>query len=259
MGISFIILLVFFLNNLVLKSNQEPEVGIVEKLGNRLPLDVEFTNDDGKKVKLGDIIQKPTILMFVYYHCPGICSPLLTGVAEVVDKSELVPGKDYQLVTISFDHNETYEKARKWKKNHIGGLEKRIDKNAWVFLVGDSLAVRKVTDAVGFYFKPDGKGDFIHGAALYAIAPNGKIVRYLFGTEFNPFDFKMAVLEAEQGIPLPTVNRLLKFCYSYDPYGRTYVFSFTRVFGSIILLSLAVFLSFLLIKRKKDKKEDANE
>ncbi|MFN3781000.1 MAG: SCO family protein [Candidatus Kapaibacteriota bacterium] len=259
MRTNFLILAILLLSNLILKSNREPEVGIVEKLGNRLPLEVEFINDKGQKVKLGDLINKPTILMFVYYHCPGICSPLLTGVAEVVDKSELIPGKDYQLITISFDHNETYDKALKWKKNHIGGLEKRIDENAWAFLVGDSLAVRKVTDAVGFYFKPDGKGDFIHGAALYAIAPDGKIVRYLFGTQFNPFDFKMAVLESEQGIPLPTVNRLLKFCYSYDPKGRTYVFSFTRVFGSIILLSLAVFLSFLLIKRKKDKKEVGNE
>lgn len=255
MRLSFPILLFFILINLILKGNQTPEVGIIEKLGNKIPLDAEFTNENGEKVKLGDLITKPTILMFVYYHCPGICSPLLTGVAEVIDKSELTPGKDYQLVTISFDHNETYDKAKKWKKNHIEGLEKRIDHNSWAFLVGDSLAVRKVTDAVGFYFKPDGKGDFIHGAALYAISPDGKIVRYLFGTEFNPFDFKMAVLEAEKGIPLPTVNRLLKFCYSYDPSGRTYVFNFTRVFGTIILLSLAIFLSLLLIRRTKNNKE----
>ncbi|MGC8747407.1 MAG: SCO family protein [Candidatus Kapaibacteriota bacterium] len=191
--------------------------------------------------------------MFVYYHCPGICSPLLTGVSEVVDKLDLTPGKDYTLVTISFDHTETSDKAKKWKGNHLKGLEKQIDPNGWYFLVGDSISVRKITDAIGFYFKPDGKGDFIHSAALYSIAPDGKIIRYLFGTEFNPFDFKMAVLEAEKGLPLPTVNRLLKFCYSYDPQGRRYMFNFTRVFGTLILLSLGVFFVILIKKQRKIK------
>ncbi|MCX7907974.1 MAG: SCO family protein [Ignavibacteria bacterium] len=247
---------ILFLLSLTLKGNKEPEVGIVEKLGNKIPLDLVFTNEEGKQVKLANLINKPTILMFVYYHCPGICSPLLTGVSEVVDKSELVPGKDYQLVTISFDHTETFDKAKKWKENHIKGLEKKIDKNSWAFLVGDSISIRKITNAVGFYFKPDGRGDFVHGAAIYSISPDGKIIRYLFGTEFNPFDFKMAVLEAEKGIPLPTVNRLLKFCYSYDPSGRTYVFNFTRVFGTVMLLGLAVFFVILISKKKKKNSEE---
>lgn len=253
-----IISLLGVLFNYSLKGSNEPEVGIVEKLGNKIPLEIVFTNDEGEKVKLGDLIKKPTILMFVYYHCPGICSPLLTGVSEVVDNSELIPGKDYQLVTISFDHTETHEKAKKWKENHLNGLEKQIDKNSWAFLVGDSISVRKITNAVGFYFKPDGHGDFIHGAAIYSIAPDGKIIRYLFGTEFNPFDFKMAILEAEKGIPLPTVNRILKFCYSYDPQGRKYVFNFTRVFGTIILVSLAVFFVILISKKKKNNLEVKN-
>lgn len=250
-------LLILFLSRNLFGSN-EPEVGIVEKLGNKIPLDLVFTNDEGKKVKLGDLINKPTILMFVYYHCPGICSPLLTGVSEVVDKSDLTPGKDYQLVTISFDHTETYDKAKKWKENHVGGLERQIDSNSWAFLVGDSISIRKLTNAVGFYFKPDGQGDFIHGAAIYSIAPDGKIIRYLFGTEFNPFDFKMAILEAEKGVPLPTVNRLLKFCYSYDPQGRTYVFNFTRVAGTIMLLGLALFFVILISKKKKNNSEVKN-
>lgn len=250
--------LAFFLIASVLKSNKEPEVGIIEKLGNKIPLDLSFTNEEGKQIKLWDLINKPTILMFVYYHCPGICSPLLTGVSEVVDKTDLIPGKDYQLVTISFDHTETHDKAKKWKENHIKGLKRKIDKNGWVFLVGDSLSIMKVTKSVGFYFKPDGKGDFIHGAALYSIAPDGKIIRYLFGTEFNPFDFKMALLEADKGIPLPTVNRILKFCYSYDPTGRTYVFNFTRVFGTLILLGLAVFFVILISKKKKENSEVRN-
>lgn len=242
---------IFVLSVVILKS--EVEVGIVEKLGNNIPLELQFTNENGKKVILKDLITKPTILMFVYYHCPGICSPLLTGVSEVIDRTNIVPGKDYQLLTISFDHTESWEKAKKWKENHLKALERPISSDAWSFLVGDSLSVKKITDAVGFYFKPDGKGDFIHGAAIYSIAPDGKIIRYLFGTEFSPFDFKMAVLEAEKGIPLPTVNRLLKFCYSYDPQGRKYMFNFTRVAGTIILVVLSIFFVFLVSKKKKSK------
>ncbi len=242
---------VCFLYVFTLKS--EVEVGIIEKLGNKIPLELQFTNENGKKVVLGDIIKKPTILMFVYYHCPGICSPLLTGISEVVDRADIVPGKDYQLLTISFDHTESWEKAKKWKENHLKALERPISPEAWSFLVGDSISVKKITDAVGFYFKPDGKGDFIHGAAIYSIALDGKIIRYLFGTEFSPFDFKMAVLEAEKGIPLPTVNRLLKFCFSYDPHGRKYMFNVTRVVGTIMLIALSVFLIFLISKKKKSK------
>ncbi|ROL57772.1 SCO family protein [Bacteroidetes/Chlorobi group bacterium Naka2016] len=253
-AIVFIVLL--FLSIPVFGNENDVEVGIVEKLGNKIPLDLVFTNDKGKKIQLKEIIDKPTILMFVYYHCPGICSPLLTGVSEVVDKADIIPGKDYRLVTVSFDHTETWDKAEKWKENHLKGLERQVSSDGWYFLVGDSISVRKLTNAVGFYFKPDGKGDFIHGAALYSIAPDGKIIRYLFGTEFNPFDFKMAVLEAEKGIPLPTVNRLLKFCYSYDPQGRRYMFNFTRVFGTIMLLGLAIF--FIILVSKPRKKEVKN-
>jgi protein SCO1/2 len=253
----FILLIIILgLGSNLLKA--DVEVGIVEKLGNYLPMDLEFTNDQGKKVILRDIIKKPTILMFVYYHCPGICSPLLTGVSEVVDRADIVPGKDYQLLTISFDHTESWDKAKKWKENHLKGLERQISPDAWYFLVGDSISVRKITDAVGFYFKPDGKGDFIHGAALYSIAPDGKIIRYLFGTEFNPFDFKMAVLEAEKGLPLPTVNRILKFCYSYDPQGRKYMFNVTRVAGTIMLIALSIFFVTLIAKKKKTKEEVKN-
>ncbi len=251
-----LLIIVFLLNVLYVFGNNRPEVGIVEKLGNKIPLDLVFTNSEGKKIKLGEYIDKPTILMFVYYHCPGICSPLLTGVTDVVDQVELQPGKDYKLLTISFDYTETPSVAKKWKNNHINALEKQLSADSWEFLVGDSASVYALTDAIGFYFKPDGKGDFVHAGAVYSIAPDGKICRYLFGTEFRPFDFKMAILEAEKGLPMPTINRLLKFCYSYDPAGRTYVFNFTRVIGTIMLISIVVF--FVVLTKKKSKRERTN-
>lgn len=253
-----IIFLIFFIP-IILTAEKNPEVGIVEKLGQKIPLDLSFTNSEGKQVKLSEIIQKPTILSFVYFHCPGICSPLTIGLSEVVDKSDLQPGKDYQLITISMDPGETADKAKTWRENHIGGLDKKIPYESWQFLVGDTQSVKKITDAIGFYYKYDGKKDFIHAGAIYAIAPDGKIIRYLFGTEFKPFDFKMAVLEAGKGTPMPTVNKLLEFCYSYDPEGRGYVFNFTKVIGTAMLLVLGIFFAFLVISsRKRNKKGEQN-
>ncbi|MGQ9819866.1 MAG: SCO family protein [Candidatus Kapaibacteriales bacterium] len=253
-----LIIILIFLINITHATTQRPEVGIVEKLGNKIPLDLVFTNSEGKKVQLGQLITKPTILMFVYYHCPGICSPLLTSVSETVDKLDLLPGKDYQLITISFDHKETYDKAKKWKNNHLKALERAINPNGWEFLVGDSASVYKLTDAIGFYFKPDTNGEFLHGAAVYAISKDGEISRYLFGTEFSPFDFKMAIIDAESGFVLPTVNRILKFCYSYDPSGRKYMFDITRIVGTLMLFSLAIFLLVLLKKKRKNINGEQN-
>lgn len=255
---SRIFIVFIFLTGLLFGKSEIPEVGIVEKVGNKIPLNLVFTNSEGKLVKIGDLISKPTILMFVYYHCPGICSPLLTSVSETIDKIDLIPGKDYQLITISFDHQETFDKAKKWKTNHIKGLQREIDPNGWEFLVGDSISIHNLTDAIGFYFKPDGNGDFIHPGAIYAISPKGIISRYLLGTEFLPFDFKMAILDAAEGISVPTLNRILKFCYSYDPQGRRYMFNFTRVAGSIMLLTLSIFLIVLINKRRKSKNGEKN-
>lgn len=256
---SYKIILLTILVPIFLLAENNPEVGIVEKLGQKIPLELSFTNSEGKKVTLGELINKPTILSFVYYHCPGICSPLTIGLSEVIDKTNLQPGKDYQLITISMDPGETYDKAKTWRDNHIGGLDKKIPYDAWQFLVGDTQSVKKITDAIGFYYKYDGKKDFIHAGAIYSIAPDGTIIRYLFGTEFNPFDFKMAILEASKGTPMPTVNKLLEYCYSYDPEGRSYVFNFTKVIGTVMLLILGLFFAFLVItSRKRNKKGDQN-
>ena len=105
-------------------SEKPPEIGIVEKLGNQIPLDLEFTSSDGTKKKLRDIIDKPTILSLVYYNCPGICSPLLTNMSEVMDKVKLEPGKHFKALTISFDHREGADKAKRWKENYLASMKR---------------------------------------------------------------------------------------------------------------------------------------
>ena len=226
------------------------DVGIDEKLGSYIPLDLKFCNSDGDTVTLDQVINKPVLFALVYYECPGICSPLLTELAWVINKVDLKPIDDFEVVTLSFDHHETHEVAAKWKKSYFEGMNGEFPEEAWTFLTGDSVNIRKLTDAVGFYFKPDDE-QFLHAATVIAISPDGKISRYLFGLSFNPFDIKMALLEAEAGKTNPTITKVLQFCFSYDPQGRSYVLNLTRIFGVLILGGVTVFLMVLVIKKKK--------
>jgi len=245
-GIFFILI-----SNLFAEQNKQVKVGIDEKLGNHIPKDVYFYNSDGKKIKLDSVITKPTILALVYYHCPNVCSPLLMGVSEVVDRIELQPGKEFQVITLSFDQNEKPVDAKKWKDEHLNSMRRIIPDDSWLFLTGDSSSIKKVTNAVGFYFNPEKDKNFSHPASLIVLSPKGKVIRYIFGTQFLPFDVEMAITEASKGTPTPTINKILDYCFSYERESNRYVFNFKKVAGSIILLSVFIFLSVLIIKNKK--------
>ncbi|MCO5251713.1 MAG: SCO family protein [Candidatus Kapabacteria bacterium] len=237
------------------------EVGIEheKKLDTYLPLDLEFVDSEGYKRTLKDLIDKPVVLSLVYYHCPGICSPLLNSLGEVIDKSAIEPGKDYKVLTISFDPRENHEDAKKWKANYIAGMTRPISPDDWIFMAGDSTNIAKITDAVGFRYIPDGEDDFVHAGALIMIAPDGKITRYLLGTDYSPFDFKLAVIEASKGISAPPISKMLAYCFSYDPEGRTYVFNFNKVAGTVIFLGVGIFFVVLLVKGRTKKVSKGEE
>jgi len=243
-------LIFFLLISFSLFAQKKIEVGIDEKLGNTLPLDLNFQTSEGKTVTLNEIINKPTLIALVYYECPGVCNPMQNELAWVIDKLQLEPGKDFQVVSISFDHTETYAVAAKWKKNYLLTIKRKFGPSNWLFLTGDSLNVHKLTEACGFYFKPADK-QFVHAATLVTVTPQGKISRYLFGTDFNPFDVKMALLEAESGKTNPTISKVLQYCFSYDPNGRQYTLNITRIIGSVMLLGIGIFISVLIFKKKK--------
>ncbi len=232
--------------------NDRTEVGVDEKLGDFLPMELEFFDSNGDTVKLADVIDKPVLLALVYYECPGICSPLLTELAWVVDKVDLQPEEDFKVVTISIAHKETPEIAANWKKNYFAAIKRPFPQDAWTFLVGDSVNIKKVADALGYYFKPVGD-EYVHPGALVTISPKGKISRYLFGTTFNPFDVKMALIDAKAGKTNPTIAKVLEFCFSYDPEGRGYTLNVTRIIGTIMLFGVGIFLTILIVKKKKNK------
>jgi protein SCO1 len=235
------------------------QVGIDEKLGDVLPMDMVFYDEYGKGVTLGEMIGgKPTVISIVYYRCPGICSPLLSGLADVVDKVDLEPGDDFNVITISMDHTEDYHLASEKKKNYIAAVTRNMDFNDWRFLTADSINARRITDAIGWKYQQQGK-DFLHGAALTMVSPEGKIVRYLFGTEYNVFDFKMALIEASEGRIGATIAKVMELCYSYDPDGRGYTLNVTRISGSIVILLMGIFAVVFLVKKKKKSEEIKKE
>lgn len=232
-------------------SVEEPEkIGIYENLDGYIPENVMVLNQDSNWVNFRQLINKPTVLTLVYYTCPGICSPLLDGVAELIEKTDLTLGKDYQVLTVSFNYNETPFLAGSKRKNYLAQVNRKIDENGWQFFTADSINIYRLTNAVGFMFKRDGK-DFIHAATIIVISPEGKITRYLYGTKFLPFDLKMSVLEANKGISSPTISKVLQFCFSYDVKAKKYALNFTRVGGALVLIFALIIFLFLTLKKKK--------
>ncbi|MDR3652124.1 MAG: SCO family protein [Paludibacter sp.] len=229
--------------------DQSPQVGIVEHLGSTIPLDLKFINDKFDTVSLKQIINKPTILSFVYFDCPGLCSPLLEGLGDVMKKTDLVLGKDYQVITISFNYRDTPEKAKE-KKTRFTARYAKGNSDGWIFLTTDSTTIYKITHAAGFITKAVGL-DFVHPSAILAVSPTGMITRYLYGITFQPIDFKMALIEANKGQPRPTIQKVLLLCYSYDPQGQRYALDVLKIAGILIVFFIIVFVLIYLIKPKK--------
>jgi protein SCO1/2 len=234
------------------QSDAEVEVGVVEKLNEYIPMDAMLVDENGDTVIIGDLIDKPTILNFVYYRCPGICSPLMDGLSDVIDATDLVLGKDYQALTISFDPREATFLAVRKKNNYLNLMEKKEEAvEGWRFFTSDSVNIKKLTDATGFRYKPTGN-DFIHSATLIIVDKNGKITRYMNGIYFLPFEMKMTILDAAEGKAGPTINRVLQYCYSYDPEGQKYALNIFKVTGTLIIfMGVVLFLVLVLFRKRK--------
>jgi protein SCO1/2 len=232
----------------------ELEIGVEEHLDAFLPDSISLINEKGERVFLKDLIDKPTIINFVYYRCPGICSPLMEAVASVMDKATVIPGKDYQVLTISFDPHESIDLGIRKKQNYLNLMSEKVEeaRKGWLFFVSDSASIIRATNATGFKYKKTGN-DFLHAASLTVVSPQGKITRYLNGMFFLPFEWKMAIAEASKGQSGPTINKILNFCYSYDPEGKTYVMNITKITGTLIMFMGIVLFLYLVLKPKRKK------
>jgi len=250
---SLCLLVVLFFSSISFNSaanNEITGIGIDEKLGSYLPPEIAFKDEKGSSAPLKNLITKPTAIALIYYRCGNVCMPLLEGIAETINVMKLEPEKDYSLLTVSIDGSDTPQMAMEKKNDCFKRLDQKFPENGWRFLTGTDDNIKRLTDAVGFRYKKDGD-EFLHPVALIIISSDGKIVRYLYGKTFLPFDLKMALTEAAQGRIGSSMNRVLPLCFKYDPQGKRYVFNILRVYGVVMIVFLVVFIYFLTRKRKK--------
>ncbi|WP_246166978.1 SCO family protein [Oryzomonas japonica] len=239
-----------------------PAVGIDERLGAKIPLDATFRDETGKTVRLGDLITGPTIILPVYYSCANVCNYLQGGLARVLPTIKNRPVAEYRVISFSFDESETPQLAARYKRMYLTSMNVPFPEDGWRFLTGDAANIRRVTAAAGYSFQRRGR-DFIHPVTTLVVAGDGTIVRYLYGTTFLAKDVSLALLEAREGKAGASIRKVMEFCFSFDPTGKTYVFNLLRVSATVVILCAGGFLAFLLLggtKRRKpgtlaDKKE----
>ena len=233
--------------------DKQMQISFDEKQGQFAALDTKLVNENGDTVLLKDIITKPTILNLVFYECAGTCSPLMFGVSKFIDEVDLQLGIDYDVITVSFDPSENIDLGIKKKAAYISIMKnKEVAKN-WRFFVCDSLNIVKLTQSVGFNYQKK-NNQFIHPTGLIALGSDGKIIRYLRGIDFLPFDIKITMVEAAKGKIGPSINRLLAVCYSYDTTGNQFVFNVTRVSAIVIIFVIILIFLFLSLSRLNFKK-----
>ncbi|HEX5710424.1 MAG TPA: SCO family protein [Sulfuricurvum sp.] len=239
-------------------------IGIDEKLGETVPLDLTFINEESEKVTLKKLMDgKPTILTLNYFRCSGICTPQLNALAKVLGKLDLAENTDYKVITVSFAKDETPALAAAKRKNQIDSIGRAYVADAWHFVVDDNNSSDVLAKSVGFKYEKTisttGKTDYIHAASLIVLSPEGKIVRYLPGVEQGPIDVKMALAEAHEGKVGGTIPKAMLLCFSYDPDAKKYVFMWEKVAGVVMLAMVLGFFLYLVKIGRKDEDHQNKE
>ncbi len=224
------------------------KIDVVEHLGDTIPLDLQFTDDQGNPVTLRKYFShgEPVLLNLAYAECPMLCSVVLDGVANGVHDLDLRPGKDFQILTVSIDPNETVKTAAGRKHRYEESVGPMESPDGWTFLVGDSTQSRALADAVGFvYYYDEDLKQYAHPAVTFLLTEDGVISRYLYGLEYKERDLRLGLLEASEGKIGTTIDRIVLYCFHYDPDAKGYVAfagNIMRLGGAITLLLLGAFL-----------------
>jgi protein SCO1/2 len=235
-------------------------IGLEEKTGRLLPPDIAFADETGRIIRLKDLLGKPAILTFVYYSCEHICPQVLEGISQALPRLAVEPGRDYRVITVSFDAADTPQAARGAKRNYLKAIGKPFPEDAWRFLTGPERSIRELTEAVGFRFRKEIHG-FTHPVVLIFLAPDGKISRYYQVTKFSygsaypiafsSFDLNMALTEAAQGKSVTGLKKALLYCFSHEPPGQGRFFSFLGAVGLVTLAALAAFFVYLQVTTRR--------
>ena len=241
------------------------DVRIEQKLNQQLPLDLVFRDESGAQVKLGQYFgQKPVVLAFVYYDCPMLCTQVLNG---MVTSFRVVPfemGKEFDVVTISFDPRETPELAASKKKVYVDYLPEKMKasaRNGWHFLTGDAANIERITDAAGFRYHYDEKTkQFAHASAIMVATPEGKLSHYFYGVNYSARDLRCGLIESSQHKIGSVTEQLSLYCYQYDPTKGTYgaaVMRILRITGVLTFLGIIALIFFLKPRNRQQATRSA--
>lgn len=225
-------------------------IGIDQKLNQQIPLDLSFQDEDGRTVTLGEYFGKrPVVLSLVYYQCPMLCNMVLNGEVRAFRVLPFQIGKDYEVVTVSFDPREQPSLAKAKKIGYIENYKRRDAAAGWHFLTGDEQNIRKLAEAVGFRFVWDAEhSQFAHVSGIMVATPDGRLARYFYGIEYSSRDLRLGLVEASQGKIGTAVDQVLLYCFHYDPkvgkYGML-IMNVIRLGGCLTVAALVALVLFL--------------
>ena len=231
------------------------EIGFDQNIGQQLPLDTQVIDESGRAVRLGSYFgARPVILLFAYYSCPMLCTQVINGVASAVGVLSLQPGRDFDVVVISFDPRDTPDTARAKKELFLQRYSAKGAETATHFLTATEPAIERLTKSAGFRYVWDKETQqFAHPTGVIVLTPDGRMARYLFGIEYGPRDLRLALVEASAGTVGSAVDTLLLYCYHYDPMTGRYgvaIMRTLRVAGASTVLALGMFV-FVMFRREK--------
>jgi protein SCO1/2 len=231
------------------------EIGIDQKLDAQLPLDTVLRDENGKDVALRDLFHgKPVILNFVYYECPMLCSMALNGLLHSMKPLTFSAGKEFEVLTVSIDSRESSELAAAKKAAYLKVYDRPGAEDGWRFLTGDTQSIERLTDAAGYRYKWDKyTKQWAHISALIVVTPEGRISQYLYGIEYSPRDVRLSLVQASQNRIGTVVDRVLMYCYHYDPVTGKYGFVIMdsiRIAGFATVGAIAAFI-FLAVRRER--------
>ncbi|PYX72894.1 MAG: SCO family protein [Acidobacteria bacterium] len=235
-------------------ANQRPpglaNVGIEQHLSEQIPQNLTFRDESGKTVRLGDYFGKrPMILNLVYYNCPMLCGEVLSGLTSTLRVLRFDLGREFEVITVSFDPRETPQIAAEKKKQYLERYGRKGAEQGWHFLTGQQDAIAALTKSAGFQYEYDAKtNQFAHTTAIMVLTPKGKIAQYYYGVEYAPKDLRLGLIEASQNKIGNLVDQVLLYCYHYDPatgkYGAV-IMRVVRLAGLATILLLGAFIAIM--------------
>ncbi len=234
------------------------EIGFDQNLDQHVPLDVPFTDETGRAVRLGDYFGKrPVVLVFAYYDCPMLCTQVINGLSSALNTLSLNPGSDFEIVTVSFDPRDTPKTAADKKAFYLERYKRAGAAEGWHFLTGTQPSIDRLTKAAGFRYVWDKEtNQFAHPTGVIVLTPDGRLARYLFGIEYGPRDLRFAIVEASDGRVGNPADALLLYCYHYDPMTGRYgliVMRALRVAGVATVLLIAGFIVVMVRLEKRQQ------